>query len=174
MRLTIAGVGAALISFTTVLFEIGAEWYVDQFLADGGSGGWLPHLETTGQTAAAYLYVSQAVTFALSVLGIAALGYWVGLRLDLTSEYRALLGYLAVGSGGGYLLAMPFVGRVSGEFESLSVLSAGILAGAAVGTALKVALVGLAGAALAAFGVDTGTRRDDVATANTDTHLDSG
>jgi len=173
MRLKVAAIGAVLISLTTLLIEVWTEWYVDQFLRDGGIGGWLPQLETTGQTAVAYLYVSQAVTFTLSVFGIAALGYWVGLQLDLTSEYRSLLGYFAVGGGSGYLLAIPLMGLISGEVGSWSALSVVFLAGAAVATGIQFALTGLAGAALAVFGFTSVTRQDSIATSDTETQIDS-
>ena len=173
MRLKVAAIGAALLSLTTLLIEVWTEWYVDQFLTDGGIGGWLPQLETAGQTAVAYLYVSRAVTFTLSVFGIAALGYWVGLQLDLTSEYRSLLGYFAVGGGSGYLLAIPLMGLISGEVGSWSALSVVFLAGAAVATGIQFALTGLAGAALAVFGFTSVTRQDSIATSDTETQLDS-
>lgn len=164
MRLKIVAAVAALISLTTVLVDVGSAFYLERLADGGGTFAWFPQLETVGRTALAYSYASDAAVFGLSILGVAALGYWAGLRLDLATQYRPLLGYLAVGGGAGQLLAVPLWGLIIGEsalpFGSTWLPTLAILLGGLVATGLRFALVGLAGAALAEFGVGTRAGRN--------------
>lgn len=155
MRIKITGAVAALLSLTAVLVDFGTDWYVNRLAEDGAISGWLPQFETVGQTVIVYLYASVAVTFGLTILGVAALGYWAGMKLDVTHEYRPLVGSLAIGGGTGYLTALLILGlNVGGSLSSLgsdAVLLLAMLLGGTVATGIEFALVGLAGAALAEF-----------------------
>lgn len=176
MRLKIVAAAAGLISLITVVVDVVTSFYLDQ-LADGsGTFAWFPQLETVGRTALAYSYASEAAVFGLSILGVAALGYWAGLRLDLATQFRPLLGYLAVGGGAGQLLALPLSGLIVGEsilpFGSTWLPTFAILLGGLVATGLQFALVGLAGATLAEFGVGARAGRDHAAGSGTPADLD--
>lgn len=175
MRFKIAGVVAALLSLTTVVLNMGASWYLEQSGADGRLPGWLPQLETAGQTAVAYLWVSRAATFALSVLCIAGLGYWLGSRLDLSAAYRSLLAAFAIGGGTGHLLGVQVFGQiVHGAFVGFrSALSIAVVLGPVLATGLQFALLGLAGAALAEFGVEPGFHHRNLTTPDSDARLDT-
>lgn len=170
------GVAAAVIAAAAVTIEFGSSVLVDG-VADGETAiGWLPQLDTIGQTAVAYLYASRIVAFVLTFLVVAALGYWAGTRLDITREYGSLLGSLAVGGGVGYLAGLVLVGVLVGDYwpaPTDSLFGLGALLGLAVATAIHFALVGLAGAALAEFGFDPLSSRNDVPVSDTDAPADA-
>lgn len=165
MRLKI-GVTAAILAAGAIIVRFGSGIYVDRVASDGGTVGWLPQLETTGQTVVAYLWMSRAIGFVLTIVGVAALGYWAGRRLDVPRESRTILGSLAVGGSTGHLVGMVVFVWVIGPssstpFEGTGLVELVILLGAALATAIQFSLVGFAGAALAEFDVIDGRHRAD-------------
>lgn len=176
MRLKI-GATAAILAAGAIVVEFGTGIYADRLGAGGGELGWLPQLETTGRTVVAYLWVSRAIGFVLTIVGVAALGYWAGRRLDVPRESRTIVGSLAVGGSAGHLAGMVvFVSLIapsgSTPVEGTGVLELVILLGAAFATAIQFSLVGFAGAALAEFDVIDGRHRPDTVH-DADAHLGS-
>lgn len=159
MVLRVSGLVAALIGFVVSVVQL-SPGYVTQQLADG-HWQWVPRLETMGQTLVLYNYIVDGVVFGFGVVGVFALGYWVGTELDLRTAYRRFA--LTIGVGGllGYLLpivaAVIFVllgdgADVLGSIDTLSLL---LFAGRTIGFAIQVAIIGFAGAAFARLTADS-------------------
>ncbi|MCU4743603.1 hypothetical protein OB955_19510 [Halobacteria archaeon AArc-m2/3/4] len=170
MSQRIAAVVAAIIGACAVSIEFGTTWLIDGFVDGGVAAEWLPQLETMGQTAVAYSYASQVLTFVLTFVVVAALGYWAGTRLDVRREYGSLAGHLALGGGVGYMggLVVFILLVVGWSTPSDPILGLGLLLGMAVATGIHFALVGLAGAALAEFGFTLRSPLNDAPTSDAD------
>ncbi len=135
----------------------GFDWLINSLVE--GAVGWLPQSGSLGQTILIYSYASNAIQFGIGVIGVAALGYWAGTHSDLSQEYRSLL--ISIGGGGvagGVLvvLSLFLVGSLSDVSLSAisvtdAVLSVGMLGLSLLATGIRMALFGLAGAAIAYF-----------------------
>lgn len=169
---------AAVIAALAVVVNLGSS-LLPEYVVDGAAG-WAPQFGTMGQTALVYMYTAQAVGFGLGVLGVAALGYWAGRRLDVTREYRSLVGALAIGGFVGQLVGLLGAFAVLGGISvpqsiALSDVLFGVvpLAWNAVATGVQFGLIGLAGAALAEFGFDPLANRSGRSTGEKPTVADS-
>lgn len=147
MRPSVAGVVAATAAAMVQLVNYGTSELVDT-LGTRGAADWLPQLAPSGWTATLYLYTSDAITFVLAVPFIALLGYWVGQSLDVSETYPRIAGSFAVGGGVGFLVGFVLIGGGIRFWEALF-----FVGGKAAATGIQFAFVGLAGAALAEFGV---------------------
>lgn len=147
MRLNVAGVAAAISAVLIQLVEQTTSAFVDE-LRTGDAIGWLPQLESTGWTASLYSYTSLFVMFLLAVPLMALLGYWVGQSLDVSQAYPRIFKTFAVGGGVGFIAAAVLIGPSIYFVEGLV-----IVAGFSAATGIRFAFVGVAGAALAEFGV---------------------
>lgn len=147
MRPRVAGVAAATAAATIQLVNYGISQVVDT-LGTRGAADWLPQFGSSGWTATVYFYASDAITFVLAVPLVALLGYWVGQSLDVSETYPRIAGSFAVGGGVGFLVGLLLTGVAIRFWEALL-----IVGGKAAATGIQFAFVGLAGAALAEFGV---------------------
>lgn len=160
MRFRSTAAATALLAAVTVALRSGTELLADRLAGGGSVPAWLPQLETIGWTVTAYSLASRAVAFALAVVGIALLGYWVGSRTDVRRDYRPLAGALLLGGGIGHLVGLWVVPVVALGTGVPASSASGVVLGAAgvlvIGLAngLKYALIGVAGAALAEFGAE--------------------
>lgn len=156
MRLQLAGILTAVLAALTRVVEYSVARFTDAVAQGGGAAGWFPHLETAGRTIAFYSATSRAVVFLCSVPLVAALGFTVGRRRDAANEYRPVIETFAVGGGLGALAGLLAVGAVGGDSILAgvqTVTGAVTVVGIVAATAVQFALLGLAGAALATFGV---------------------
>lgn len=165
------GIITGVIAAGTVPLEFGALQIINRFVNEG----WLPVLETTGQTMTIYLYLSQALLFVLAFIGVAGLGYWIGTRLDVSREYGTVFGSFALGGSIGYLCGMILVGAFFGTFSSEMgpLLGLSLVLMLTVVKAIQFALVGLAGAALAQFGFGRRSQPNGVQTSNNQPVVDT-
>lgn len=162
MRLQIAGILTAVLAALTRVVEYSVTRFTDAVAQGGGAAGWYPHLETVGRTIAFYSATSRAVVYLCSVPLVAVLGFTVGRRRDAANEYRPVIETFAVGGGVGALAGLLAVGAVGGSSILAgvqTVAGAATVVGIVAATAIQFALLGLAGAALATFGVGPGAGR---------------
>lgn len=138
---------AATAAATIQLVNYGTSVLVAR-LGTRGAAHWLPQFGSSGWSATVYLYASDAITFVLAVPLVALLGYWVGQSLDVSETYSRIAGSFAVGGVVGFLVGFALIGGGVRFWEALF-----IVGGKAAATGVQFAFVGLAGAALAEFGV---------------------
>lgn len=94
--------------------------------------------------------------FLFSVPLVVVLGFSVGRRRDAANDYRPVIETFAVGGGVGALAGLLAVGAVGGGSILAgvqTVAGAVTVVGIVAATAAQFALLGLAGAGLATFGV---------------------
>lgn len=160
MRYSVTGGLTACAAATSVFVGSWVSYHYHD-LSRGGVG-WAPQFDSPAQTAMAYTSASRAITFALSFLVVAALGYRAGRRIDVGAHYRSLIAAFAAGGFVGRLLGVGLVsafvlGDAATSLGSGPTLELVSVLAAPLATAIHVALVGLAGAALAAFRSDPHT-----------------
>lgn len=168
MRMKVAGFAAAVISAIIPLVSYGTGKLVDS-LGTTDFPSWLPQLESTGWTANIYLYTSDAIIFLLAVPLIALLGYRVGLSLQVSETFSRIVGVFAAGGGAGFIAGVAVVWLRLPTWEIFL-----IYGGKAVATGIQFGLVGLAGAALAEFGVGYSSHQQptDSSTLQVEEHSD--
>ena len=135
-------------------------------VANTGDATWLPYVaESPALTVIFYDNVVMVAGFVLSPLLVFAVGFVVGRRLDLTREYRGVLGALLAGSVVGYALGrLAAVLLAFGFGVSVPALVGLVFPALVVGSARAV-LAGFAGAALG-FLVSRRSRREATETAD--------
>lgn len=153
MVLRKSAVGAALLAALVLVVQIGSDIVVDSFVE--GTFGWLPQLDTVGQTVAVYMYLFNGLEFGLGIIAVFGLGYWAGSQLSLKVEYKRFV--LAVAAGGmvGYLVAgsvaltVAYGGIGFPTLDSFGVVTLLLAAGVPLGVGIQFAVVAFAGAAFA-------------------------
>lgn len=138
---------AAAVGLLTLLLGLLFAVTLEAQRAASGSATWLPYVgESPILTRVVYDNLVVVAGFVLSPVLAFAVGYRFGRRIDLSAEYRDVLGALLVGSVVGYGL-----GRSTAVVWLLgpdAVVLVGVVVPALVVVAVRVALVGFAGAAL--------------------------
>lgn len=171
MRLQLAGILTAVLAALTRVVEYSVTRFTEAVAQGGGAAGWYPHLETAGRTIVFYSATSRAVVFLFSVPLVAVLGFTVGRRRDAANDCRPVIETFAVGGGVGALAGLLAVGAVGAGSVLAGVQTATgavTVVGSVAATAIQFALLGLAGAALATFGVGPVVGRTADGTAPTD------
>lgn len=147
--LRLGGIVAALTFLLGLLFAVTLE---AEHAATTGTSTWLPMVAgSPGATVALYENLAVVVGFVLSPVLVALAGFLVGRRVDLSSEYPAVLGSLVVASAVGYglgrLLAVLWLGgTIDGSLSVAGVV--GLWLPAVVFAVSRTVLFGFAGVAL--------------------------
>ncbi|WP_430505059.1 hypothetical protein [Haloparvum sp. PAK95] len=157
MNVKIAGILTAVLAIVIPLLEYTISAFTNALQQGGGGVHWFPHLETTGQTIQFYSMASQTITFLLAVPMITVLGFMLGKNLDVGQDYSLVISIFAVGGAVGNLFWLLAIGLINGSSNLFIVQSWFALAvglGTVAATSLQFALLGLAGAAPAEFGLE--------------------
>lgn len=141
---------SAVVGFLTLL--LGALFAVvleAEHVANTGDPTWLPYIaDSSHLTVIFYENVVMVAGFILSPLLVFAAGFVVGRRLDLTREYRGVLGAMVVGSVVGYTLGRLVAVFLTFGFGISIPALLGLVVPALVISAARAVLAGFAGAAL--------------------------
>lgn len=161
MVLRTTGLGAGLLGFVLALVHLTPGYVNDRLLGD--ASGWLPQLDSMGQTVLLYSYTARGVAFVVGIVGVLALGYRVGTRLDLRADYGRFSLVLGVGGAVGYVVATAAFVSVLADGPVLgdaTLLTAALWLGRIAGVVLQFAIVGFAGAAFATLVRGSGAHGD--------------
>lgn len=149
---TLSGVVVCLTALST-----GSSLFVESLFNSGGvdAPGWLPTVGSLGVTVLAYSSVASILVSLLTVGVTVGFGYYLGRRIDVTREYRRLIGSVVAGGVAGTVAAggavyavesllgeegpitasdavVTLFGLLRAVFTSVPELAIGVFAGAAL------------------------------------------